>query len=304
MSVVELDSVSKRYGDTVALEQVSLTVDLGQVVVLVGPNGAGKTTLVRIACALLGADSGTVRVAGVDARSRPAAARHHVAFVPQGAAPDLNLSPYEHVFFYLLARDVPRRQARQRSLEVLEALDLTGCRDRLVHTLSGGYQRRVLIAMCMAARPRVLVLDEPTTALDPEIRRQTWRQLDELRPDSAILVTTHDMAEAEVIADRIVLLSAGRVVAADTTKRLIARLPMDRKVVVDAAAEQLSALWPEVRVERLAGRSVLLPSGPGELKEWVNRLTGARMPFAVEPCRLEDVYFRLLVGAPDNADQQ
>jgi ABC-2 type transport system ATP-binding protein len=212
--------------------------------------------------------------------------------VPQGAAPDLTVTPWEHVYYYLRARDLGRGDALRRADQVLALLGLDGQRDKPAHRLSGGYQRRVLIAMCLAARARLLLLDEPTTALDPQVRRQTWELLDELRPHGAVLVTTHDMAEAETIADRIVLLAHGRVAAIGTAKQLIAALPAGLKIVVDAASGELRL--PGARPQRVAGRCVVLPEEPGQLRDWVARLTDAGLAFSVEPCRLEDAYFHLL----------
>jgi ABC-type multidrug transport system ATPase subunit len=163
--------------------------------------------------------------------------------------------------------------------------------------LSGGYQRRVLLAMALGVGPRLLLLDEPTTGLDPGARRQLWNRLVEAKQGTSILITTHDMGEAEILSDRIALISGGRLVAMGRLTDLLARLPSSERVVLDGTpapsvgAEVLSA---HGFVEAVAGRRVVYPADADAARRLVTELLRREVSFSVQSTTLEDVYFRLL----------
>lgn len=296
-AVAELDHVTKRYGERTALSQVSLEIQDGEILVLIGPNGAGKTTLVRILSGLLLPDEGRVQVLGHNPHRSAPALRQEIAVVPQQAGPDPSATPWEHVYDYLLARGVPSPAARQQAEEALRDLDLWDSRHRLTHTLSGGYQRRVLLAMALAASPRLLILDEPTTALDPAIRRHTWNVLATKRRGS-ILLTTHDMAEAEALADRVAVLAKGQLVAVATPGQLRDRLPAQERVHVDMDPQdpRAASLAEFGAVEPYGGKVVVYPGSPASTRHLVDALLNEGISFTVQSTTLEDVYLRLLTA--------
>ena len=293
-SRAELVEVTKRYGEQTALHTVSLDIRPGEILVIVGPNGAGKTTLARILATLLRPTGGRVFVDGVDAVADPATVRRGIAIVPQGVMPDPYTTAWEHVYYYLQARGLDRQTASTRTTAILQALDLWDQRDLRAQRLSGGYQRRVILAMALATRPRLLLLDEPTTALDPAARRQVWSILASIRPQTSILLTTHDMNEAEMLNDRIALIASGRLVALDTLAALLRRLPSREKLLVDRAG------CPDVRLERfgevqqVAGHTVVYPHDTGAAKAIATVLVEAGVSFSAQPTNLEDCYFRLV----------
>jgi ABC-2 type transport system ATP-binding protein len=223
--MIEVEALSKRFGETRALEQITLSVGTGRVVALLGPNGAGKTTLVRVLTTLLTPDSGWARVAGLDVRKDAKAIRSIIGLAGQYATVDELLTGRENLelvgLLYHLDRPVYRRRARQ----ALERMSLVQAADRPVKTYSGGMRRRLDLAASLIGRPPVLFLDEPTTGLDPRTRNELWELIQELVADgTTVLLTTQYMEEAEHLASSIVVLDAGRVVASGTADELKDRM--------------------------------------------------------------------------------
>jgi ABC-2 type transport system ATP-binding protein len=216
MSVIAAESVTKRYGETLALDGVSLSVEAGETVALIGPNGAGKTTFVRTLTGTTAADSGTLSLFDVAPTNVD---RSRIGLLPQAFDPAERLTPRELVTYYGGLYDAARDPA-----SVLADVGLPEShRGKRYETLSGGQQRRVCVACTLVNEPDALFLDEPTTGVDPAGRRSIWSLLEELAGGgTTVLLTTHDMAEAERLADRVVLLDAGRVVATGRPEELIA----------------------------------------------------------------------------------
>ena len=220
-TMIEVERVTKRFGATCALQDVSFTVGTGRVVALLGPNGAGKTTLIRVLSTLLRPDAGRARVAGLDVTTEAAAVRSVIGLAGQYATVDELLTGRENLelvgLLYHLARPVYRKRAR----EALETMTLVAAGDAPVKTYSGGMRRRLDLAASLIGRPPVLFLDEPTTGLDPRTRNDLWAFIERLvSGGTTMLLTTQYMEEAERLADTIVVLDAGRVVALGTADEL------------------------------------------------------------------------------------
>lgn len=215
-TAIEISGVRKTYGEHVALDGVSLTVERGEVLALLGPNGAGKTTLVEILEGHRQADAGAVSVLGFDPARRERGFRERIGVVLQETGLDPEIKVREAVELYSAA--YPRRR------QVGEVLELVGLGDReeaKARDLSGGQRRRLDLALGIAGDPELIFLDEPTTGFDPAARRQSWELIDGLRAlGKTILLTTHYMDEAQHLADRIVVLSGGRVIADNTPDKL------------------------------------------------------------------------------------
>ena len=213
--------IRKAYRGKTVLDGVDLAVPAGQIVALLGPNGAGKTTLIRILATLLRPDAGTATVAGHDLLADPAGVRGAISLTGQYAAVDDMLTGEENLRMMARLRHLPPREARDRAALLLRQFDLADAGRRLVKTYSGGMRRRLDLAISMITRPELLFLDEPTTGLDPRSRDQLWSTVKGMAADGVtVLLTTQYLAEAEQLADNIVMLHAGRIVAAGTADQL------------------------------------------------------------------------------------
>ncbi|HWE10157.1 MAG TPA: ATP-binding cassette domain-containing protein [Solirubrobacteraceae bacterium] len=234
-SAVETASLTKRFGSFVAVSSLDFEVEVGTVVALLGPNGAGKTTIVRMLATLLRPDAGTARVAGYDVVRDAARVRELISLTGQFAALDKNLTARENLILMARLRDRSSPAARRIADELIERLDVGPFRDRLVKNLSGGERRRVDLAAGLIDRPHLLVLDEPTTGLDPRSRQVVWSTIRELVAEGVtLLLTTQYLEEADALADRLVLIDHGRAVAAGTPAQLKTQVGQQRVDVVAA----------------------------------------------------------------------
>ena len=221
MAAVEIQGVTRRFGETVALDGVDLEVAEGTVLGLLGPNGAGKTTLIRVLATLLRPDEGCARVFGHDVVHEAGQVRELIGLTGQFAAVDEILSGRENLRMFGRLFGLGAAEARRRGDELLERFDLTDAAGRAVKTYSGGMRRRLDLASSLLTRPRVLFLDEPTTGLDPRSRNQIWDAARDLvREGTTLLLTTQYLEEADVLADSIAVVSHGRVIARGTGDEL------------------------------------------------------------------------------------
>jgi daunorubicin resistance ABC transporter ATP-binding subunit len=303
----------KRFGTVEALAGVDLEVPAGSVVGLLGPNGAGKTTAVRILTTLLAPDAGLAWVAGLDVVRESAAVRRVVGLSGQYAAVDGYLTGRENLRMVGRLAGLRVSSARRRAEELLELFELTAAADRTARTYSGGMRRRLDVAASLVAKPSVLFLDEPTTGLDPRGRIGLWQLLEELTArGSTLLLTTQYLEEADRLADRIVVMDAGRVIATGTAAELKARVGGDRlelQVVPGADPAPLAAALdglgssPPV-VDADTGRVVVpVADGPAILPEVAARLAAHDLrvaDLAVRRPTLDDV-FLTLTGQPTTA---
>ena len=237
---IEARGLTKRFGDFTAVRALDLHVDTGTVVSLLGPNGAGKTTMVRMLATLLRPDGGQARVAGHDVVSEPDRVRRVISLTGQFAALDKNLTAAENLRLMARLRGHGRSVARKTADALMERFDIEEIGDRLVKNLSGGERRRVDLAASLIDRPQLLVLDEPTTGLDPRSRQVVWSTVRELVAEGVtLLLTTQYLEEADALADRVVLIDHGREIAAGTPAQLKAQVGEQR---VDAVASDSATL--------------------------------------------------------------
>ncbi|MBM0125842.1 ATP-binding cassette domain-containing protein [Pimelobacter simplex] len=237
--MIRATGLVKRYQDVEALAGLDLTVPEGKVLALLGPNGAGKTTAVRCLTTLLRPDGGTASVAGIDVLADPAGAKAKIGLSGQYAAVDEHLTAYENLVMIGRLYHLGRQRARVRAEELLERFDLTEFASRPTKTYSGGQRRRLDLACALVAAPPVIVLDEPTTGLDPRSRQLMWDVIRELVTDGAtLLLTTQYLEEADVLADDIVVIDHGREIAHGTADELKAQTGGQRiEVVLTSAAD-------------------------------------------------------------------
>ncbi|MHB1836845.1 MAG: ATP-binding cassette domain-containing protein [Solirubrobacteraceae bacterium] len=246
-NAIETSGLTKRFGDFAAVDGLDFEVEVGTVVALLGPNGAGKTTTVRMLATLLVPDTGTASVGGYDVVAEAPRVRELVSLTGQFAALDRNLTARENLVLMARLRDRGRREAREVADQLIERLDIGEFRDRLVKNLSGGEKRRVDLAAGLIDRPYVLVLDEPTTGLDPRSRQVVWSSIRQLVADGVtLLLTTQYLEEADALADRVVLIDRGGAVAAGTPASLKAQVGEQRVDVIAADSEAFARLAAEL----------------------------------------------------------
>jgi ABC-2 type transport system ATP-binding protein len=304
--IVEVEGVARSFGKTKALCGVDLEVPEGRVVALLGPNGAGKTTLVRILSTLLEPDEGVARVAGFDVVEQPTAVRRVIGLAGQYAAVDETLTGRENLEMVGRLSRLGKKLAAERAAEVLERVSLVEDADRPLKTYSGGMRRRIDLGAGLVAHPRVLLLDEPTTGLDPANRVQLWAFLRELvREGASVLLTTQYLEEADQLADRVVVIDHGTIIAEGTPVELKDRLGGDVLDVtladedaLDGALALLAGISDAApQVEPSARRITLpVPGGASSLIEAVRRLDDAGIAVGDLMLRrpsLDDVFLSL-----------
>lgn len=234
MADIEVSQLTKRFGDFVAVSELSFNVEHGEVFGLLGPNGAGKSTLIRMLTTLVPPTSGTARVNGFDIVRSPNGVRQSIGVIPQAMTSDLDLSAEENMTIFAKLYGLPHERRRRTIQELLKAVDLEQWADKPVKMFSGGMRRRLEIARGLVHEPKIFFLDEPTTGLDPVSRVAVWEMLEKLRRerDLTILVTTHYMDEADKLCDRIAIVDHGKLVALDSPLKLKASIPGENTLEV------------------------------------------------------------------------
>jgi daunorubicin resistance ABC transporter ATP-binding subunit len=244
------DGLTKRFGDLVAVDHVDLRIESGTVFSLLGPNGAGKTTMVRMLATLSAPTSGTAVVCGHDVVREADAVRSAISMTGQFAALEDNLTARENLLLMARLRGYGKAAAVRQVDSLIDRFDIGEFRDKLIKAVSGGQRRRVDLAASLVVQPQLLVLDEPTTGLDPRSRQVVWSTIRDLVEQGVtLLLTTQYLEEADALADDIVLIDHGQAVAAGTPSELKARIGDQRVDIVAADSQGLDGL-----VEALSGR--------------------------------------------------
>ncbi len=297
--LIHARGLTKRFGDLVAVDGVDFDVPPGQAFGFLGPNGAGKTSTMRMVACISPVTEGTLRVLDMDPSSQGSAIRARLGVVPQADTLDMELTVRENLIIYGRYFDLPYAECRRRADELLEFVQLTEKAGSQVDPLSGGMKRRLTIARALINEPAVLLLDEPTTGLDPQARHLVWERLYRLKRQGVTLIlTTHYMDEAEQLCDRLVVMDKARIVAEGSPRELIDR-HSSREVLElrfgDSERPHLEGRFEGLveRVEELPDR-LLLYSHDGEAAAEALHADGIRpLSQLVRRSSLEDVFLRL-----------
>jgi len=287
---VRVQELVKTYRDgTEANRGISLEVQCGEVVAIVGPNGAGKTTFLRQLTTELRPTSGSVSVFGVDALAEPQQAKRAMGITPQEAGVFERLTVREHFELFARLKHLSKREAREAAREVIAELELIGETNKSVGSLSGGQRRRILIGLALLGRPPLLVLDEPTTGLDPASRRAVWGVIRRaVNTGTTVILSTHYMEEAERLSDRIAVIADGRLIAFGTLDELLARLDRSYRVSYRDPIDPLS----DLKIRYFASFAQAQQHIARELLS----------EYSIARASLEDVYFTL-TGEPFDKDE-
>ncbi|CAN5832045.1 ATP-binding cassette domain-containing protein [soil metagenome] len=297
--VVEAAGLTKRFGAFTAVDGIDFLVRPGEAFGFLGPNGAGKSSTMRMIGATSPVSQGHLRVLGRDPATDGAAIRGRLGVVPQENTLDAELSVYENLLIYGRYFDLPRRVINERVAELLDFVQLTDRREDRVDPLSGGMKRRLIIARALVNQPDLLLLDEPTTGLDPQARHLVWDRLYRLKQRGVTLVvTTHYMDEAEQLCDRLVVMDQGRIAAEGSPRELIARY-VTREVLElrfaaglqDGVADSVHGLAK--RVEDLPDRLLLYTDEADQVVAEIADRGLEPESVVVRRSTLEDVFLRL-----------
>ncbi len=302
MSDIEVDQITKRFGDFTAVDGISFSVEHGEIFALLGPNGAGKSTLIRMLTTLLPATSGTATICGHDVVKEADAVRRLIGVIPQAMTSDMELSVEENLLIYAKLYGVPRERRKRLMTDLIEAVELTKWKDKPVKNLSGGMRRRVEIARGLVHEPRVFFLDEPTTGLDPVSRVAVWEMLRQLKEsrDLTVLMTTHYMDEADKLCDRIAIIDHGKLVALDSPMKLKASISGSN--ILEVSFPTTPAGWEDrlkalPEVEAVSGHDnvfrVATRNGPATTMALLEAAAQINLPvhsLSVQSTTLDDVF--------------
>ena len=297
--MVEASGLVKRFGDFVAVDGVDFTIEKGESFGFLGPNGAGKTSTMRMISCISPLSGGTLRVLGLDPKSDGPRIRSRMGLVPQEDSLDTELTVLDNLMIYGRYFDMPRKVIRERADQLLEFAQLTDRANDRVDPLSGGMKRRLTIARALISNPDLLILDEPTTGLDPQARHLLWDRLYRLKQEGVTLViTTHYMDEAEQLCDRLVVMDKGRFAAEGSPRQLIDEFSTREVVELRFAPGAHEEIAPSLldladRLEILPDRILLYTDdGDAALAE-VARMGHVARSTLVRRSTLEDVFLRL-----------
>lgn len=296
MNVIEASGLTKTYKGSryPALRDISLDIDSKQVLTMLGRNGAGKTTFVRICATQLLPSSGHLSVLGYDVVKSPDKIRNEISAIPQEGRPLRALTPWDHVYNWLRIRGERSSIAGEKAVKMLKKLDLYKARNTPAMNLSGGMKQKILVAMALAPESQLLFLDEPTIGLDPISRRQVWSAIKDWKDrDRTIILTTHYMDEAELLADYIVIIDEGIIIAKGTMNELRRLVPYELRIDVPKISLD-NSLMSLGSVVDSGANFVRIFTYESDAERIYDKALSMNIQFTVSPITLDDVFVYLV----------
>lgn len=311
--MIKVRNLTKKYGNHLAVNNISFNIEPGKIYGLLGPNGAGKSTTMNILTGCLAATSGEVKIAGKDIFEEPTEAKKHIGYLPEQPPVYGEMTPREYLMFVAEAKGVPFEKSLRHVKEVMQLTQIYDVRNRLIKNLSKGYRQRVGIAQAMIGEPDVIILDEPTVGLDPaqiiEIRNLI-RKLGRLK---TVIISSHILAEISAVCDHVIIISHGNIVANDTLEHLEAEASRDNDLIVKIRGEREKA---EKFISNVKGvqsaeyseengivtATVKAESGADVREEIFNTFASAKMPILdmhSNETTLEDIFLDLAYGTDE-----
>ena len=313
--MIEVSHLTKRYGNHLALSDLSFTIPNGQIYGLLGPNGAGKSTTMNILTGCLAATSGEVRIDGVDIFEDPMAAKRHLGYLPEQPPVYMDRTPWEYLRFVARAKGV--KNLAQEVDRVMDLTQIADVRDRLIRNLSKGYRQRVGIAQAILGDPDIIILDEPTVGLDPRQITEIRELIQKLGENKTVILSSHILGEVQAVCERLLILSKGKLVACDTPANLEKQMSSASALEIDVCAskeqaEKLLSRLPNVQSYRSKGTAdrcqIRLETEKEHLEDLSKAvffaLAEARTPIlAMTPTKasLEDIFLELTEGKEPRA---
>lgn len=313
--MIEVSHLTKRYGNHLALSDLSFTIPNGQIYGLLGPNGAGKSTTMNILTGCLAATSGEVRIDGVDIFEDPMAAKRHLGYLPEQPPVYMDRTPWEYLRFVARAKGV--KNLAQEVDRVMDLTQIADVRDRLIRNLSKGYRQRVGIAQAILGDPDIIILDEPTVGLDPRQITEIRELIQKLGENKTVILSSHILGEVQAVCERLLILSKGKLVACDTPANLEKQMSSASALEIDVCAsaeqaEKLLSRLPNVQSFKSKGTAdrcqVRLETEKEHLEDLSKAvffaLAEARTPIlAMTPTKasLEDIFLELTDGKEPEA---
>ncbi|OYT31874.1 MAG: ABC transporter ATP-binding protein [Thermoprotei archaeon] len=295
-TTVEVHEIGKKYGDKWGLKRATFNVKKGELLVLVGPNGAGKTTTVNILTTNLKPTRGYARILGYDILREYKEIRKQIAYMPQEFVVGWDHTPFEVVTWNLVARGWSISDAKNQARRWLELVGLWEARNKPLRILSGGQRRRATVATILATEAEVFFLDEPTVGLDVKIRNTVWKAIREtVKGGASIILTTHDMKEAQTIADKVVLINDGVTIVEDEPYKLVESMPYKYRVVIEKVDKlDISEDWID-----LGDRIIVYAKNYNETVRLIEKLGQMSRIHMIDRVSLEDAYLKLISGDKD-----
>ena len=320
--MIDVLNLTKDFGDFRAVNNVSFSVERGQVLGFLGPNGAGKSTSMKMITGYLRPTSGTALINGIDICLEPLRAQQSMGYLPEGAPAWPDMTPRQFLDFVTRIRGLDKAAARNAARRAIDMTELHGVLDQPIDTLSKGFRRRVGLAQAIVHDPDILIMDEPTDGLDPNQKHQVRAAIREMARTKAIIISTHILEEVDAICTRAMIIDRGRVIVEGTPSALAARSAYNGAVVVTAGSDEAAPLVAKletlenVKVEREARGAetifrILSADGSGEnptalfarVQALVDGQSDAIIGLALEAGRLDDVFRDLTRGAESEAAQ-
>lgn len=303
--MIEAKSLCKSYGSIKAVDDLSFTVEAGQVLGFLGPNGAGKSTTMKMLTGFLIPTSGTALINGVDVVGSSVAARKNIGYLPEGAPSYGEMTVQQFLSFISRARLIDRNDVAASVNRAIEKLNLSEVRHQVIETLSKGFKRRVGLAQAIIHDPQILILDEPTDGLDPNQKREVRRLIRDMAENKIIIISTHILEEVEAVCNRVMIIAQGKLLADDSPQGLIARSRYHNAVsLVVGKAEKVASILSELpqvaRAELNEGELTLFPAGDEGLLEAVTAAISENQwqvsALRLEAGRLDEVFHEITCG--------
>jgi ABC-2 type transport system ATP-binding protein len=265
--MIEVEGLTKVYGNKAAIDNLTFTVQQGEVVGFLGPNGAGKTTTMRVLSCYMPPTSGTARVGGYDIRTQALDVRRRIGYLPEHVPLYTDLTVTQYLNFVAEAKGLSRLTRRQRVGEAIERCLLQDARGRIIGKLSKGYRQRVGLAQALLGDPPILILDEPTIGLDPKQIIEIRSLIRDMQGERTVILSTHILPEVSMVCQRVIIINEGRIVAVDTPETLTRRLQRSTQVLlqIDGPPDQVT-----VRLREAPGvLQVVMKDGAGALRRYL-----------------------------------